>query len=262
MFDYMTKSQIASFIIAIIFSIISIATTFLVMKYSKKLNSFAKTICFSLTAPFIAGTAWIFMCFSFVEGLRKDDALNLIISLILSLFVFGMVIIVAKALYNKHGNDEEETQSEGESETTNAIADNDEKETPVVTPLLLEHQSAEKEVEDEVLNQEENIEPSEIEETQEAVENTEPSEVEETTQEIEETENEATEVEETENEAAEVEETKNEIENAGEQDADIEEIVEPNEEENKNVDEDFEKFIETLKEQIEKEKNNKNDDEQ
>ena len=102
MFDYMTDSQIAALIVGIVFSILCIATTLLAIKYAAKLNSFAKLISMALIAPFIAITGWLFLIFSFLDGFRNDELLNLLISIILSLIIVGMIIIVSKALYAKH----------------------------------------------------------------------------------------------------------------------------------------------------------------
>ncbi len=118
MFKYMTGSQIAALIFGIIFSIASIATTFLAMKYSKKINSPAKNLALVLGAPFVAGTSWLFLIFSFLDGFRKDDLLNVVISTLISLFVVAMIIIVSKALYakNEHNFKEEDAEVKAEEE--------------------------------------------------------------------------------------------------------------------------------------------------
>ena len=117
MFEYMTDSQIAAFIIGIVFSVISIATTCLAIKYAKKFNSMTKAISMALIIPAIAFVAWFFLIFSFFDGFREDEVLNLIVSIIISVILAGMVVIVARALYNKH-QDELETEEETIEETT------------------------------------------------------------------------------------------------------------------------------------------------
>ena len=102
MFDYMSNSQIAALILGIVFSIIAIATTCLAFKYASKFNSFAKAISMALVAPFIAFVSWLFLIFSYLDGFREDEVLNLIISILLAVIICGMIIIVARALYNKH----------------------------------------------------------------------------------------------------------------------------------------------------------------
>ena len=83
MLEYMTNSQIAALIVGIVFSVISVATTLLAVKYAKKINSFAKIVSMALVAPFIAFAGWLFLIFSFLDGFRKDELLNLIISIII-----------------------------------------------------------------------------------------------------------------------------------------------------------------------------------
>lgn len=122
--EYMTQSQIAALIIGIVFSVISVATTILTIKNADKLNTFAKAISASIIAPFIAFVGWLFLIFSFIDGFRNDETLTLIIAILLSIVIAGMVIIVSKALYNKHQADYED-EKEGEEESENESAQED-----------------------------------------------------------------------------------------------------------------------------------------
>lgn len=236
MLEYMTNSQIAALIVGIVFSVISIATTLLAIKYAKKINSFAKVVSLALVAPFIAFAGWLFLIFSFLDGFRKDELLNLIISIILALILVGMIIIVAKALYTKHKDEyEDETDAEVEENEDNIIEAQEENEQ---TPLLVENtqqeeleNKAEEEKEEEQTGEEEQ---QESEETSEEVNN------EETQEEVNENE-EASESEEKE-EAEEVEENKEETE------------------ENKDIDKEFDEFLETLRKKVEENQNKPTDD--
>ena len=225
MLEYMTNSQIAALIVGIVFSVISIATTLLAIKYAKKINSFAKVVSLALVAPFIAFAGWLFLIFSFLDGFRKDELLNLIISIILALILVGMIIIVAKALYTKHKDEyEDETDAEVEENEDNIIEAQEENEQ---TPLLVEN------------TQQEELETGE-EEQQESEETSEEVNNEETQEEVNENE-EASESEEKE-EAEEVEENKEETE------------------ENKDIDKEFDEFLETLRKKVEENQNKPTDD--
>ena len=170
MFDYMSYSQIAALFLGIAFTVISIATTFLAVKYAKKFKSFIKTIFFSLTAPFVASVGWLFLIFSFIQGLRNDDLLNLIISIILALFICAMVITVAKALYNKHADleekDEEET-AEQEEPAEQAVVEDEElatEETVEEVEEPAEEEPAEETAQEETPDDNDDEDPTEDEE--------------------------------------------------------------------------------------------------
>ena len=240
MFDYMSYSQIAALFLGIAFTVISIATTFLAVKYAKKLKSFIKTIFFTLTAPFIACIGWLFLIFSFIQGLRNDDLLNLIVSIILSLFICAMVITVAKALYNKHSDLDEDEENENaqvtedtteqatvEEESLEKQSDEQARIEDKKAPLLLAHTP---ENEDEIVVDEstEVEEPAQEESEEESVEANETEEVEENV-----------EVE----ESAEAEEPTQKQENTEDDDStDNEDLTE---------DEEFEKFLEELRKKVE-----------
>ena len=141
MFDYMTASQIASLIIGIVFSVISVATTIFAIKFAKKINSFGKSISLAIVCPTIAFIAWLFLIFSFIEGFRDDELLTLIIAIILSVIIDGVLFIVAKALYNKHLEEfeDEEVPEEPTNEENEESAD-----VEVSKPLLLPNSEKEK----------------------------------------------------------------------------------------------------------------------
>lgn len=240
MLEYMTNSQIAALIVGIVFSVISIATTLLAIKYAKKINSFAKVVSLALVAPFIAFAGWLFLIFSFLDGFRKDELLNLIISIILALILVGMIIIVAKALYTKHKDEyEDETDAEVEENEDNIIEAQEENEQ---TPLLVENTQQE-ELENKA--EEEKEEELESEETSEE----EQQESEETSEEVN---NEETQEEVSENEEASESEEKEEAEEAEENKEETEE--------NKDIDKEFDEFLETLRKKVEENQNKPTDD--
>ena len=151
-FDYMTNSQIAALIIGLVFSVIAVGTTFLSIKYAKRFDSFLKAIAITLVAPFIAFAAWLFLIFSFLDGFRNDELLNILISIVIALVICGVIIIIAKALYQKHQAELLETEFEKDREPIPEFED-EQKET-----LLIEDR---KENEEESENEENNVEVQE-----------------------------------------------------------------------------------------------------
>ena len=131
-FSYMNASQTASLVLGVIFSIVSVATTILGFKYANKLNSFGKSIAMTLCAPFLAMVSWFFLILSFLDGFRKDEVLNIIISILISLFLVGVIIVVAKALYNKNKPVLEEEYTENTDDAIETTA-----EEATVAPTLL-----------------------------------------------------------------------------------------------------------------------------
>ena len=250
-FDYMTNSQIAALIIGLVFSVIAVGTTFLSIKYAKRFDSFLKAILVTLVAPFIAFAAWLFLIFSFLDGFRNDELLNILISIVIALVICGVIIIIAKALYQKHQAELLETEFEKDREPVPEFED-EQKET-----LLIEDRKENEEEND--INVEEDIAPeSEDIEQQENDEIVDHKEV-------------------AEEEPAEEESVEEEEENE-QQEADspivedyVSDTTTPASEENPNVslaqdeeseddeddddDEDFEKFLESLRKKAEMRKN-------
>ena len=274
MLDFMKLSQIAALYLGIIFSVLSIATTLLAVKYAKRLNSFAKALSLGLIVPFIACASWLYLILSFIDGLRKDEILTLVISLLLSVFIFGMVVIVSKALYSKHGASleaydkaiEEGKEKKAELETRiseleNTEVENEQTDEVTVAPLLLEG-TVESENDNVVIYDEENgdsyiDEQESIEETEETVEEVETVEseeaVEETTEAEETTiEEDVTEETETEEDVTESVDTEDMEENQEETTEEVEEPIEieETEEESDDSDEEFEKFLEELRKKV------------
>lgn len=266
-FDYMTNSQIAALIIGLVFSVIAVGTTFLSIKYAKRFDSFLKAIAITLVAPFIAFTAWLFLIFSFLDGFRNDELLNILISIVIALVICGVIIIIAKALYQKHQAELLEAEFEKDREPVSESED-EQKET-----LLIEDR---KENEEESENEENNIEVQE----DTAIENEDVDMVE--NEDVDKQEGEEQEETDTENEESAEDETEETIESVEDQQDPNAPIVEdyvsdtttPTSEENPNVslaqdeesedendededddDEEFEKFLESLRKKAEMRKN-------
>lgn len=286
--EYMTQSQIAALIIGIVFSVISVATTILTIKNADKLNTFAKAISASIIAPFIAFVGWLFLIFSFIDGFRNDETLTLIIAILLSIVIAGMVIIVSKALYNKHQADYED-EKEGEEESENESAQEDDAQNAdAKEPLMIAGPASEQENTQEgtavksdtqeVENEEIAEEPQAEESAETESESTDASEVEqdenieqaseEQTEEQGETE-EASEVETDEIAAVEAPQEKNAIASVDEKDdTSVDELnnEEPQEDTQKKEltqeeqdDLEFEKFLESLGKKSSSEDNDDNE---
>ena len=149
-FEYMTSSQIAALVLGIVFSIFAVATTFLAFKYAKKINSFVKAISLALVAPFLAMIAWLFLILSFLDGFRNDEVLNIIISILIALFICCMIILIAKALYNKNKDKFVEDEDDEEEPVDDSLETIGEEETePVQTATLLLNDAKNDEVENE-----------------------------------------------------------------------------------------------------------------
>ena len=206
MFGNMSDSQIAAFILGIIFTVLSIVSAFIIHKYSKT-SKLGKSIGVSLTAPFIAFTSWLFLIFSYLDGFRNDELVNLLVSIVIAAIICGMLVIVARALYNKHqemfdAEDKEDLEENAEDATEPTEENQDEKDIDankaITAPLLIESsQKAENEndaaedaqVEENELKEAEEIEDEEVkteseeaeavDESEEPAENDDESEVEE-----------------------------------------------------------------------------------
>lgn len=244
MLDYMKLTQIIALFLGIGFTVISIVTTIIAFKYAKKIGSMAKALALCLITPFLACCAWLYLVLSYVGSLRKSEILALVVAILLSLFIMGMVVIVSKALYNRHGatleeydamRDEIEKTDEELEETEKAIEEQElalakiENENKVyVAPLLL--QNSQEENENTIIvdaEEETEVEPQSEEESEPAQEQEEETTEETVTEEQEET------VEENNNEENKQEET----------------------EEETDADDDFDKFLEELRKKVEDDNN-------
>ena len=260
-FDYMTNSQIAALIIGLVFSVIAVGTTFLSIKYAKRFDSFLKAIAITLVAPFIAFAAWLFLIFSFLDGFRNDELLNILISIVIALVICGVIIIIAKALYQKHQAElleaefekdrEPVSESEDEQKETLLIEDrkeNEENNIEVQEDTTIENEDADI-VENEDIDQQESEEQDETD-----AENEEPIE--------DETEENIEPVEDQQDPNAPIVEdyvsdttTPASEENPNVSLAQDEESEDEDDDEDDDDDEDFEKFLESLRKKAEMRKN-------
>ena len=271
MLDYlswMTTSQLVALILGICFSILSVATTFLAFKYAKSLNSFVKACAMTLVVPFFAFVSWIFLILSFLDGFRNNEILNVVISVLIGLFVVGVIIIVAKALYNRNRDKFEADENEDDAIEGTCEDQTNTLEAPEA-PVLIANNEQEK---TEEVESTEEIEEANIEETPVAEEATEEvaeeaeeenTETEETAEVAEEATEEATEEntevaeEETTEETAETETTEENNEEVVEEKT--EEVVEEKTEEAEEVVENKEETVEEKTEEQKAEEDEKDE---
>ena len=299
MFGNMSDSQIAAFILGIIFTVLSIVSAFIIHKYSKT-SKLGKSIGFSLTAPFIAFTSWLFLIFSYLDGFRNDELVNLLVSIVIAAIICGMLVIVARALYNKHqemfdAEDKEELEENAEDATEPTEENQDEKDIDankaITAPLLIESSQKAKnendavedaQVEENELEEAEEIEDEEVNSESEddnSAESEEPAENEVEEVNLDETNDDENGIVSDANENAdhtdvEIEEEPTEQEDDSKEEVseeledETEEETSEQEEENRPLtpeeedDAEFEKFLEALRQKAELEKNDKKTDDE
>lgn len=171
-FSYLSTTQIVTLVLAVVFSVLAVATTFFAFKNAEKIKSKALIFVMTLVMPFIAITCWLILIFSFVKGFKGNDILNIFVSIAISLFTCFMILIVANALYQKHKKD-----LEGVSEMEKEAA----KLEKEATPAPAEETSSEWTLHEVVENSE--TEETPVEEIEEPAVETE-EEVVETTEEV------------------------------------------------------------------------------
>lgn len=206
MFANLTTTQLTALILGVAFSAIAVACSFFALRWSKKIKSKILAGAITTIAPFVAISAWFFLIFSYVKGIKEDEVFNLFISMAISLVICFMILVVSSLIYRKNINrlmEIEKKEEEKERAKQEAIA---------VAVAKAQHQEV-IEVEPEDANEvvEENVNSEEVEtetleESEEVIEDLEESE--EENEEVQEESNE--EVEELEEETEEVEELEEE----------------------------------------------------
>lgn len=242
-FGYMTTSQTASLIVAVILTVIAFATTLLTIKYAKNV-SFGKAILLCLCAPFLAMIAWLFLIFSFLDGFRNNELLNILISILIAVVICAMLVLVARTLYRKNKANME--NEDYEAELKKELAEQETVATEVPSQTLLLADAVNKENSDEPIVEE--VSEEEIFD-EEAMDSMPAVAVEEETLEEE---MEDTEVQPTEEVTAETEEdTENSEESEETSEDETNEEVSEDEDDEDDDDEEFEAFLEALRKKAE-----------
>lgn len=174
-FSMISPSQLASLIIAICFSVLSLTMSLFAFKYAGRFEKKTTIVVFTLLFPFVAMTGWFFTIFSFVEWFRQTELANLLISIVLAGLITFMVVIVAKALFARYFNlTEEEWEARKEAKAAKKAAKREQKLLGYTSEQVEEAENIEEAVEEnneEIVVEENNEEMTDaevtIEETQE-----------------------------------------------------------------------------------------------
>lgn len=102
MFANLTTTQLTAFILGIVFSGIAVACSFFCLRWARKFKSKILACAVTTISPFIAISAWFFLIFSYVKGIKEDEIFNLFISMALSLVVCFMIVTISYVLFNKN----------------------------------------------------------------------------------------------------------------------------------------------------------------
>ena len=102
MFTNLTTTQLTALILGVAFSAIAVACSFFALRWSRKIKSKVLAGAITTSAPFIAITAWFFLIFSYVKGVKEDEIFNLFISMAISLVICFMILVVSSLLYRKN----------------------------------------------------------------------------------------------------------------------------------------------------------------
>ncbi len=212
MFANLTTTQLTALILGIAFSAIAVACSFFALRWSKKIKSKVLAGAITTIAPFIAISAWFFLIFSYVKGVKEDEIFNLFISMAISLVICFMILVVSSLLYRKNISrlmeiEKQEEEKERAKQEAIAIAvAKAQQESQEVIEVEVEDASTDEVVEESVesedveeINHETFEESEDVEELEEETEELSEDELEETVEEVAEDEEvEPTPVEETE----------------------------------------------------------------
>ena len=101
-FENMSDTQLASFILGIIFSVLAIGAVIFAYVNAERMKSQVGAIILTMIMPFLAFTSWLYCIFSFIEAFRDQEVINLVVSIVLAGIISFMLLIVSKALLARH----------------------------------------------------------------------------------------------------------------------------------------------------------------
>ena len=99
-FENLTSSQLAAFILGIIFSVFAVVSVLIAIKKTKSIKISTSSLLLLLLMPFIAFVCWFFLIFSFVNGFNEFT--SLMTAIIISIVVCVMIVVVTLALYKRN----------------------------------------------------------------------------------------------------------------------------------------------------------------
>lgn len=101
-FENMSDTQLASFILGIVFSVLAIGAVIFAYVNAERMKSQTGAIILTMIMPFLAFTSWLYCIFSFIEAFRDQEVINLVVSIVLAGIISFMLLIVSKALLARH----------------------------------------------------------------------------------------------------------------------------------------------------------------
>lgn len=165
-FEFLSTFQLTTFVLGIVFSILTIAVVFYTLRHPDRYRSLFVKILFTIIVPFIMFMMWFACVFAAYEILDSNELYIMLIAIACGAAVMGLVVGVAylieRIVKNKEQANEEQEEVEDATEATELA--NEETEAPV------EAAEPEQEVEE---NKEEPIETAAANEveTEQVVEN-------------------------------------------------------------------------------------------
>ena len=82
-FENMSDTQLAAFILGIVFSVLAIGAVIFAYVNAERMKSQVGAIILTMIMPFLAFTSWLYCIFSFLEAFRDKEVINLVVSIVL-----------------------------------------------------------------------------------------------------------------------------------------------------------------------------------
>lgn len=101
-FENMSDTQLAAFILGIVFSVLAIGAVIFAYVNADRIKSQVGAIILTMIMPFLAFASWLYCIFSFLEAFKGKEVINLIVSIVLAGIISFMLLIVSKALLARH----------------------------------------------------------------------------------------------------------------------------------------------------------------
>lgn len=132
-FEFLSTFQLTTFVLGIVFSILTIAVVFYTLRHPDRYRSLFVKILFTIIVPFIMFMMWFACVFAAYEILDSNELYIMLISIACGAAVMGLVVGVAylieRIVKNKEQANEEQEEVEDANEATELA--NEETEAPV-----------------------------------------------------------------------------------------------------------------------------------
>ena len=135
-FEFLSTFQLTTFVLGIVFSILTIAVVFYTLRHPDRYRSLFVKILFTIIVPFVMFMMWFACVFAAYEILDSNELYIMLISIACGAAVMGLVVGVAylieRIVKNKEqANEEQEEIEEVEDATEATELANEETEAPV-----------------------------------------------------------------------------------------------------------------------------------